>query len=105
MKVLGINDEVTTCECCGRSNLRRTVVLGTDAGEVRYGTECAARAMKRGKLDVERAIRTAELEAAARRQAEANAEWDRYAAWLQATYGDTRSDMGRRKAWRADLAV
>lgn len=44
-KLLGVNDEVTTCECCGKSNLKCTVVLGTDGGEVRYGRDCAARAL------------------------------------------------------------
>ena len=44
-KLLGINDEVTTCECCGKPNLKCTVVLGTDGGEVRYGRDCAARAL------------------------------------------------------------
>lgn len=105
MKVLGINDEITTCECCGRSGLKKTVVLGTDAGEVRYGTECAARAMKCGKVDVERAVKAAEREAIAKQQAAANAEWDIYAAWLVATYGDAKSNMERRKAWRASLAA
>lgn len=47
MKILGINDEVTTCECCGRSGLKRTVVLSTGEGEVRYGSECAAKAMRK----------------------------------------------------------
>lgn len=45
MKLLGINDDVTTCECCGKANLKCTVVLGTDAGEVHYGRDCAARAL------------------------------------------------------------
>jgi hypothetical protein len=45
MKILGINDEVTTCECCGKTNLKKTVVLGTETGELRYGTSCAARAL------------------------------------------------------------
>lgn len=45
MKVLGCNDEVTACECCGRTGLKRTVILQTAAGDVvRYGVDCAARA-------------------------------------------------------------
>lgn len=44
-RLVGINDEVTTCECCGKSNLKCTVVLGTDGGEVRFGRDCAARAL------------------------------------------------------------
>lgn len=45
MRVLGINDEVTTCECCGKSNLKCTVVLTNGEGEVHYGRDCAARAV------------------------------------------------------------
>lgn len=45
MKIIGINDDVTTCECCGRTNLKCTVVLETDHGDQRhYGRDCAARA-------------------------------------------------------------
>lgn len=46
MKILGITDETTTCECCGKTNLKKTVVLETeDGGELRYGSDCAARAL------------------------------------------------------------
>lgn len=42
-KIIGTSEEVTTCECCGRSNLKRTVVLDIE-GAVRYfGCDCAAR--------------------------------------------------------------
>lgn len=44
-KVLGKNDEVTTCECCGRANLKLTVVLTDGEQEVRFGRDCAARAL------------------------------------------------------------
>lgn len=45
VKLIGIDDEVTTCECCGKSNLKCTVVLSTDGGESRFGRDCAARAL------------------------------------------------------------
>lgn len=51
-RVLGINDDVCTCECCGKQNLKCTVALsvldadGNDSGEiVRYGRDCAALAV------------------------------------------------------------
>jgi hypothetical protein len=49
-RVQGITDDCTTCECCGRANLKRTVLLveldadGNDADSVYYGVDCAARA-------------------------------------------------------------
>ena len=47
MKVIGIDDEVTACECCGKPNLKCTVVLTGDdgMGERRYGRDCAAKAL------------------------------------------------------------
>jgi hypothetical protein len=52
IKILGITNDVTCCECCGRADLKRTVILGrTDADGVvtdvlHYGSSCAARATK-----------------------------------------------------------
>lgn len=44
--VRGITDEVSTCDCCGRTDLKRTVVLESEAtGIVHFGTDCASRAM------------------------------------------------------------
>lgn len=45
--ILGTSDEVTTCDCCGKKNLRITVALEpTDgSGDVYYGRICAARAL------------------------------------------------------------
>lgn len=45
-KILGITDERTTCECCGKQGLKRTVAIDF-ASEIRYyGTTCAAKALK-----------------------------------------------------------
>ena len=47
MKILGITDSRNTCDNCGRTNLKRTVAIELDTGDVvYYGTECATR--KRG---------------------------------------------------------
>ena len=43
-KALGTDDSVTTCDCCGKSNLKFTVAMELDSGEiVHYGCVCAAR--------------------------------------------------------------
>ena len=48
-QILGLSDEVTTCDCCGRGGLKRTIRLGFDDGEeVFYGTTCASRAFALG---------------------------------------------------------
>ena len=50
VKLLGINDVVTTCECCGRAGLKKTVVLeiGDSGSQVHFGTQCASKALRFG---------------------------------------------------------
>lgn len=44
MKVLGFAEEITTCDCCGKRNLRGTFVIETDAGDLlHYGSVCVNR--------------------------------------------------------------
>lgn len=44
-KILGITDERTTCECCGKANLKRTVAIEFTSEIKFYGTTCAAKAL------------------------------------------------------------
>lgn len=42
---VGTTDENTTCDCCGKSNLKMTVVLKDDEGNFHFfGRSCASRA-------------------------------------------------------------
>lgn len=46
MKFLGVTDEITTCQKCGKQHLKRTVVIALDDDQVvHYGTDCAAKAL------------------------------------------------------------
>lgn len=51
-RVLGVNDDTTTCEACGKEELKRVVMLGVlDAdnnveGTLYAGTTCAARKLR-----------------------------------------------------------
>lgn len=46
MQFVAITDETHVCDCCGKTNLKRVVVLKTEDGEyVRYGTTCASRVL------------------------------------------------------------
>lgn len=54
-EVLGINDDRDTCECCGRSGLKRVVwIRDREADTVRhFGTTCALKPAKGFGLDAE----------------------------------------------------
>lgn len=44
--VIGISDK-TECDVCGKTNLKLTVVIESEGGEVlHYGSDCAARTLK-----------------------------------------------------------
>lgn len=63
IKIKGITDEVNTCECCGRTNLKSTVVLEINESVVHFGSLCAALAMgRRNRSDVERLAVKAQAE-------------------------------------------
>jgi hypothetical protein len=48
MMILGITDECTTCELCGRIELKSTVIIGEDSVETgRYGSICASKILGR----------------------------------------------------------
>lgn len=86
---LGNTDEVDTCDCCGRTNLKATVALETEAGAVvYYGVTCAARAIGRKVSEVKAAAKAADdAKAAAERAARDaafRADYDRMQAWLDA---------------------
>ena len=63
-KMIGITDEVTSCDCCGRTDLKRTVVLErTDDGVIVYfGTSCGARAIGWTTKEFTAAAKDAQIE-------------------------------------------
>ncbi|EKY4113655.1 TPA: hypothetical protein ACGW3M_001005 [Pseudomonas aeruginosa] len=62
-KLLGINDDKSFCECCGKKGLKKVVwIEDTETGEIRhFGTTCAMSPAKGMYLD-------AEIKAEVRRQ-------------------------------------
>lgn len=85
---LGTTDEVTTCDCCGKTNLKNTVAIrDLDEGEVlHFGVTCAARALKvqvadvkKGAADADRQRREEEFR---RRDAENRANTALWQEWL-----------------------
>ena len=81
----GYTGSVTTCDCCGRENLKVAVALwaAEDGEEIYMGTSCAARALGMTAKEVKHRSDAAERE---RIEAE-SAEWQRitdkrHQAWL-----------------------
>ncbi len=70
-RVLGTTDDVTTCECCGRKELKGTVALqwtldGEAVGNpVFFGCVCAARAVGESAKTIKAAVKSADDEKAA----------------------------------------
>lgn len=43
--LIEVTSETTVCECCGKVDLKRVAVLNVNGKVVRYGRDCAARAL------------------------------------------------------------
>lgn len=64
-KAVAVSNDVTTCECCGRENLAKTVVIqtiedGAPMGEQHYGVVCAAKLTGASRGRVSKAVRVLE---------------------------------------------
>lgn len=102
VRYLGSTDDVTTCECCGRADLKSTVALRLteDSEPVYFGVTCAAKALSVGVKEIKAATAKADREKAEREAARVKAIHDkRFAAWstflkTQGTATD-RNDMFR----------
>jgi hypothetical protein len=85
-RILGTTDEVTSCEHCGRVELKGTIVLGiVDAdGNIEdrayFGATCGAKAAGRKVKEIRE-------EAAAADRATNVARYAPFAAWVRETYG------------------
>ena len=62
VKVLGTTDQIGTCDCCERTNLKKTGKIDLGNGPVFYGTGCAARAMKVDAKEISKQARAADAE-------------------------------------------
>jgi hypothetical protein len=51
-RLVGVTDERDTCDCCGRTDLKRVVVLHDGDNHVFFGSQCAARLLGKPVRDV-----------------------------------------------------
>lgn len=109
-RLIQIVDHVTTCDCCGRSKLAKTIeMIDMDNDEVvHYGTTCAGLALGLSTKDGAKVVKSAidRLELAkvdARRVAENTsahkAEHNRLHGAYLAAHADYWTNRETRKAW------
>lgn len=82
----GTTDQIDTCDCCGKSNLKITVkILDLETGEeLNFGTTCAARALSLSAVEVKAESRAADKAREEAAAAARKAEDDRkHALWTQ----------------------
>ena len=87
-RYLGTTDEVTTCDCCGKSGLKKTVALCFGEGDVlHYGVTCAARSLQTTAAEVRASARRADEEAyrakCAAEDAKRQAAFKIWSDWLE----------------------
>lgn len=115
-RAIGATEDVTTCDYCGRIELKGTVVLaildeeGNNTGEVvYYGVTCAATAGKRTVKAVRDEVREAERARIAAERAAQDAEhWARIVArdeWIAANYGPDALDYPGRYGFRSPTDI
>jgi hypothetical protein len=94
---LGTDDSVTTCDCCGKSNLKFTVAIQLADGEVvHYGSVCARRNTGKDQRTITSEIKAHEADQRAAAQAAYRAhpaylaERARFAERDRLPFGDAR---------------
>ncbi|MBU3684725.1 MAG: hypothetical protein FGM39_12075 [Phycisphaerales bacterium] len=98
---LGTTDDHTTCDCCGKKDLKSTVAIrNLETGEdLFFGVTCAARALKLQVAEVRKgadaADRAEQERAEAARRAEAAAENARWIDFLMRATGGVRDWSGK----------
>lgn len=114
-RVLGTTDDVTECECCGRADLKATVMLGIldadgNVEEVTYfGSSCGAKAAGWTAKFVRDEAKKADKARAARERAQRDADMLAWIAardqWIAENIGPDALDHPRRYGYSGPVAV
>lgn len=101
-RALGITDAVTSCDCCGKAGLVRTVCMELDGGElVHYGTTCASRNTGKPRAVIAAEVRQAE----AARLTAARQEWRQHPAYQAERARFLERDQHARETGRRMVGV
>jgi hypothetical protein len=97
MKALYITDEIDTCDCCGRTDLKATVAmqLNDGGGILHYGRTCAARNSGKTSKQIKQEVFAHEARERSRKAAMA-ANACAYAAWQANDLGCPALQVQRR---------
>lgn len=106
--ILGIDDSINTCDCCGKSKLKSTVIVEVNSEIFHYGSTCASRntgldvkaGLKLAKLQNESDARKEWLDSPirqARETAVANRPANFYGAWAKDEWDAARDERTRIK--------
>lgn len=58
IKILGTDDSVNACDCCGKSDLKSTVIVEVNGEILHYGSTCATRHTGLSAPEIKRAIKS-----------------------------------------------
>lgn len=56
-RIIGIDDSINVCDCCGKSNLKSTVVVDINGTLHNYGSVCATRHTGLNAQEIKKAIK------------------------------------------------
>lgn len=59
--ILGTDDSINTCDCCGKSGLKHTVIVSVDGEVMHYGSTCATRHTGKTASQITRDIQAADV--------------------------------------------
>ena len=94
MQVEGYSD-VSECDCCGRTGLKRTVMMRLDDGDTAYyGVVCAAKATSCDAAEIKRDAVTADKRRVDAARAEKAARFMAAESAFRVAYGMSHSDAG-----------
>ncbi len=76
-KILGTDDAVNTCDCCGKTNLKATVIVEVNGEVLHYGSVCATRHTKLTAKEIKHAVKAADdgRKLAAKKEYQASPEY------------------------------
>lgn len=90
-KIIAVVDDVNSCECCGKTDLQRTVAIeDLTSGEIKYfGTSCALQPVKGFGIEKKEIAKEIKLLEEKQRTAKREAEYlttKRRLSWCEAEY-------------------